>query len=250
MIDAVDNELRVRFAALADRTDDSSWAEVRARAPRRRFRAPLAVAAAVALMVAVSASAVGLPERIVRLFGDSAPAPPQVASSFSSFEDLTGVRLTAAPREVLATTTGRDEAATLWVTPTASSGFCTLVKLRLRGGASEGAGGECGPRLRRLSVDVTLHGPFASNGAVLGGPVLVKGFVGLPRADSLRLEFQDGASVSIPLVWVSKPVEMAFFLYGVPSGHWRRGHLPTKLTVRAANGDELAHEDINGIPPG
>jgi hypothetical protein len=54
-------------------------------------------------------------------------------------------------------------------------------------------------------------------------------------------------AASIPLVWVSKPVETAFFVYGVPRPHWRAGRLPTTLTLRAANGKELARHEITGI---
>ena len=245
MIDAIDVELRERFAALVDDADDSDWFEVRP--PQRSLRA-LVIAAALALTVAVAAPAVGLPHRIVRLSSDAKPAPSPVAKAFAGFDQLTGTDPAATPREVLTTRTGPGETATLWVAPTTSSGFCSAIKLRLRDGSSEGAGAECEQRLQRLSVDVILHGPFSPDGKVLGGPVLLTGFVGQPDADSLRLEFEDGDTAAIPLVWVSKPVEMAYFVYGVPRRHWRGGHLPTKLTVRSAATKKLAQADIHGIP--
>jgi hypothetical protein len=246
VIDMIDIELRERFAPLIDRTDDSDWAEIRH--PRRRLRAPLAIAAALALTVAVAAPAVGLPHRIFRLFSDAKPAPSPVARAFAGFEEITGTDLASPPREVLTTRTGPGETATLWVAPTTSGGFCSAVKLRLRDGSSEGGGAECEQRLQRLSVDVTLHGPFSPQGKVLGGPVLLIGFVGQQAADSLRLEFEDRGAAAISLVWVSKPVEMAYFVYAVPRRHWRPGHLPTKLTVRTAAGKELAQAEIHGIP--
>jgi len=246
MIDAIDLELRERFAPLIDRVDDSAWLEVRP--PRRSLRTPLAIAAALALTVAVAAPAVGLPHRIVRLFSDAKPAPAPVAKSFTDFDQIVSAGIAAAPREVLTAQAGPGETARLWVAPTTSGGFCSLVKLRLREGSSEGAGGECEPRAELLSVDVTLHGPFTADGKVLGGPVLIRGYAGQPAADSLRLEFEDGDAATIPLVWVSKPVEMAFFVYAVPERHWRAGHLPTTITLRASGGRELAHAEINGIP--
>lgn len=246
MIDAIDTELRERFSPLADQTDDSDWLEVRR--PRRRLRAPVAIAAALVLTVAVAAPAVGLPGRIVRLFSDSKPAPPSVARSFTDFDQIVSADLAAAPREVLTTPTGPGETATLWVAPTTTGGFCSLVKLRLRNGSSEGAGGACEAHSQRLSIDVILHGPFSADGKVLGGPVLIQGLAGQTSADSLRLEFEDGEAASIPLVWVSKPVQMGFFVYGVPRPHWRAGHLPTTLTLRAADGKELARHEITGIP--
>jgi hypothetical protein len=252
MIDTVDRDLSGRFAHLGDRTDDSSWREVLVRAgdlePRPLPRTWLAIAAALILAVVVTAPAVGLPAKIVRLFRKAQPAPQTVQKSFVDFDEVVSANLAAPPREVLETRIAPGARATLWVAPTRSGGFCSLIKLRLTDGSTEGAGGECGPRLRRLSVDVTLHGPFASGGAVVGGPVLVHGFEGEPKADSLRLAFQDGSTASIPLVWVSEPVAMGFFVYAVPRDHWRAGHLPTTLTVRADDGSELARVDIHGIP--
>ena len=229
-----------------DRTDDSDWREVHM--PRRRLRTPVAVTAAAALIVVVAASAAGLPGRVVRLFNEAKPAPPEVVKSFAAFDEIVRAGLTAAPRKVLQTRIGPRETATLWVAPTRTGGFCSAVKLRFRDGSSEGAGAECEQALRRLSVDVMLHGPFTATGKVLGGPVLLTGFVGQPNAGSLRLEFQDADTASIPLVWVSKPVEMAFFVYGVPKRHWRAGHHPTTLTVFTARGKKLARAGITGIP--
>ena len=103
MIDAIDVELRERFAALVDDADDSDWFEVRP--PQRSLRA-LVIAAALALTVAVAAPAVGLPHRIVRLFSDAKPAPSPVAKAFAGFDQLTGTDPAAIPREVLTTRTG------------------------------------------------------------------------------------------------------------------------------------------------
>jgi hypothetical protein len=244
MIDAVDRELRERFTALVDRTDDSDWRALRGR-PRV---AVLAIAAALALSLAVAASAVGVPGRIVRLLDSAKPAPQGVERSFKDFDDVVGTDLVAPPREVLTTRTGLGETATLWVAPTTHSGYCSLIKIRFRDGTSEGGGGECGPRLDRLSVEVQLHGPFSKDGDVLGGPVLVDGFVGQEKASSLQLEFQDGQTASIPFVWMSEPVATGFFVYAVPRQHWLEGHRPTRLVVRTAGGHELAHADVYGFP--
>jgi hypothetical protein len=238
MIDAVDNELRRRFAPLADPADDSDWRDV-CPSPRRSLRATLAFAAFLALTIVVTAPAVDLPHRIVRLFARAKPAPPPVTRSFTDFHEITGIDLAAAPRQIIAT-----PAASLWVAPTTSGGVCTLVKLH----SSEGAGGECGPAEHGLSVEVSLHGPFSPAGEVLGGPVLLRGVSGRRGADSLRVVFEDGATAAIPLVWVSEPVGTAFFLYAVPREHWRAGHRPTTLTLLSAGGHELAGREITGIP--
>ena len=237
MIDTIDSDLSRRFAPLTDWTDDSDWSMVRL--PRRRLGAPCAIAAALALAIVVAAPAVGLPHRIVRIFSEAKPAPAPITRSFTGFGELTGVELASPPRQVI----GRP-AASLWVAPMVGGGFCTLVKLR----SSEGAGGDCGPRDRGLSVEVSLHGPFSQTDEVLGGPVLLRGSAGQRGADSLRLSFEDGQTALVPLVWVSQPVATAFFLYAVPREHWQPGHLPTTLALLAANGHELARREIHGIP--
>jgi hypothetical protein len=149
MIDTIDRELRERFANLEDRSDGSRWFEVVARAgdlePRRRPRTWLAIAAALALAVVVAAPAVGLPAKIVRLFEEAQPAPQSVQTSFADFDRVVSANLAAPPREVLETPAAPDARATLWVAPTRSGGFCSLIKLRFPGGSTEGAGGECGP---------------------------------------------------------------------------------------------------------
>jgi len=238
VIDVVDSELRRRFEPLVDPADDSDWRDV---CPPRARRLPtaVAIAAVLGLTAAVTAPAVGLPHRIVRLFGAAKPAPPPVTRSFTDFDEITGIDLAAPPRQVVAT-----PAASLWVAPTKSGGFCTLVRLR----SSEGAGGECGPREPGLSVEVSLHGPFSPTGGVLGGPVLLRGVADEHGADWLRLTFEDGASAAVPLVSVSEPVGTAFFLYAVPREHWRAGHRPTTITLLSAGGRELAHREITGIP--
>lgn len=242
-----ETDLAARFAALGDRTGDAQWAEIvgRARALRpRRLRTPLALAAALALAVVVAAPAVGLRGRIVHLFANAQPTPQRVERSFA---DLSG-GTTGRAVKVLEASVGSNVDAVLWLAPVRGGGFCTKLELVGRGGA----GAEC-LALRpdkRLSVGVGLDGHTSPDGRVLSGPVLVDGRTGDPRADSLLIRFEDGESAQIPLVWVTDPVETGFFVYGVPERHWRAGHLPTTLTLYAADGDELDRRDVHGIPPG
>jgi hypothetical protein len=228
MIDVVDRDLRARFEPLVDRLDDSDWAELQ---PRRRPHAWIAIAAALVLAVVVTAPAVGLPGRIVRLFDDAQPAPPQVAKSFSDFDQIVSSDLAEPPREALQTRIGPGEKAVLWVTPTTAGGFCSLLKLQQADGSSEGAGGECDPGPAQLSVDVSLR------------PALIRGFSSDRAASGLELDFQDGTTASIPFVWVSKPVATGFFVYAVPSG--RR---PQTLALRSSDGHEIAHTEVHGFP--
>jgi hypothetical protein len=245
-------ELDVRLTALADPTDDSSWTEVLSRADelreRRRPRLAVPIAAALVLTVVVVTPAVGVRGRIVHLFAKAEPAPQRIEKSFAALGGTApplgpGVEADRAVK-VLETPVGAGVRAVLWVAPTARGGFCSAVELEGLGGA----GAECLQlRYDRLSVEVSLHGR-ATEGAVLNGAVLIDGFTGTKRADSLVLRFQDGESQRIPLVWVSAPVDTGFFVYGLPERHWRKGHLPTALTLLAADGDELDQRDIHGIP--
>ncbi len=242
-----ETDLAARFAALADGTGDARWAEIVERAQalrRRRLRAPLALAAALAVAVVVAAPAVGLRGRIVHLFAKSEPAPQRVERSFA---DLSG-GTTGRTVKVLEASVGSNVDAVLWLAPVRGDGFCTKLELVGRGGA----GAEClalRPE-KRLSVGVGLDGRTSPVGRVLSGPAVVDGCTGDPRADSLLIRFEDGDSTHIPLVWVTDPVETGFFVYGVPERHWRAGHLPTTLTLYAADGDELDRRDVHGIPPG
>jgi hypothetical protein len=137
---------------------------------------------------------------------------------------------------VLQTATDTGQKAVLWVAPTTGGGFCSLVKLQRGDGSSEGAGGECDPGPAPLSVDVSLR------------PALIRGYVSDTRAGQLELAFQDGATASIPVVWVSKPISTGFFVYSVPSRHWLPGRRPQTLTVRGLDGRELAHTEVHGFP--
>jgi len=248
----MNDQLDLRLAALADPTDDSSWAEVVGRANdlRERRPAPLTVAigAALALAVVVVTPAVGLRGRIVHLFAKAEPAPQRIEKSLATLGGTPpplgpGVEADRAVK-VLETPVGSGVKAVLWVAPTRSGGFCRALELE----ELHGGGAEC-LQLRedRLSVDVSLHG-VSTDGAHMSGPVLLDGFAGSKRADSLVLRFEDGHSTRIPLVWLSSPVDTGFFVYGVPKQHWREGHLPTTLTLLAANGDELESREISGIP--
>ena len=237
----IDAELSARFRPLADPLDDQSWIEVVARARgarRHRRRVPIAIAAALAAAVVIASPATGVRGQIVRLFDRAGPPPEHVVKSFAQWNGpqlRTGVQAGRAIK-VLDARVLPDTTWALWVAPTESSGFCIST-------------GACyqGPfRYDRLSVEVSLRG-VAPDGEILTGPVILSGETTNAKADSLLLRFEDGESQSIPLVWVGKPVDTAFFLYGVPKQHWQPGHLPTTLTMLSSEGDKLDTREINGI---
>ena len=242
--------LHQRFAALADHTDDSSWAEVLERAGglqrRRPWRAALAVAAAVAFVAVAVAPAVGLSNKVVRLFGSSEPAPQRIVKSFGGWNDVgppglgTGVEADRAIK-VLTTPASELGEATLWLAPRRDGGFCTLLDIDGHGG-----GGGCEQLERRgLSLEVSIQG--LEHGQ--RGTVVLDGETGDPRADSLLLRFADGTTARPELVWVTAPVGAGFFVYVLPQARLLPGYRPTTLTLSAADGDVLATRDVSGLPP-
>jgi len=200
---------------------------------------PIAIAAVLASAVVIVSPATGVGGKIVRLFDRAQVPPQQVVDSFSQWnapQIRAGVEGGRAIKVLEARVTP-DTTWTLWVAPTKDGGFCTSL------GSCYGAGF----RYERLSVGVCLCGRVAPDGEILAGPVVLSGETTNEKADSLVLRFQDGERRSIPLIRVGAPVETAFFLYGVPKRHWQKGHLPTTLTMLAADGDELDTHAVTGI---
>ncbi|MGD0273817.1 MAG: hypothetical protein ABSB96_08830 [Gaiellaceae bacterium] len=70
----------------------------------------------------------------------------------------------------------------------------------------------------------------------------VSGVVLAAKAAALRLVFEDGSSAQIPFVWVSKPIDAGFFLYGVPSEHLRAGSRPVSLSELDSRGRLIARQ--------
>ena len=231
----VTDELAERFSALAHPPDDSDWLEVRRlarprRASRRRFAL---VAAAVAATAAVAAPALPFRGTVVSWF-DSTPAPPKVQESFASLEE--GASRGFAPGVIAGETrkivlpTG----VTLWVAPTQDGGFCVSV---------EGGGGNCDAQ---RSLDfwprLSIAGDITPEGAVRQGPVLIDGSTTIDDADTLEIVFEDGKSVTVPVVWVSEPIDAGFYGYEVPREQWAVGHRPTLVILRDADGRELRRD--------
>jgi hypothetical protein len=242
----IEPELNARFAALADTTNDGSWAEVAGRAAalrRRRHRLPLALAAALTVAV-VATPALGLRGQVVRLFDHAQPPPHRIVKAFSGWNAPSlraGVQADRAFKVLEARVTP-DRTAVLWVAPS-RAGLCAIMEID--GPAGDSGCEEVG--YDRLSLWVSLQGGVAPDGEILGGPVLLYGSTGIDRADSLVLRFQDGDTVSVPLVWVTAPIDTGFFVYGVAERHWQPGHLPTTLTLLDSSGDELDQRPVAGI---
>jgi hypothetical protein len=232
---AVD-ELGERFADLRHPPDDPDWLEVgrlARRGRRLRPRLALAIAAAVAAVVA-AAPAFGLGGKLVRIFESGEPAPVQIERSFASLDAGappglgTGVVASQTRKIVLPGNVA------LWIAPTTRGGFCLFV---------EGGGGQCdATRALKFWPAFSIGGDFSHQGVIESGPVLIDGSTTLDDAASVEVQFEDRSSVTIPVVWVTAPIDAGFFGYEVPTAHLRVGARPMLLILRDANGNELRRD--------
>jgi hypothetical protein len=239
---AVD-ELGERFANLGHPPDDPDWFEVRrlARRGRRlRPRVVLAVAAALAA-VAATAPAFGLGGKFVRIFESGEPAPAPIERSFAGLDAgappgfATGVVASQTRKIVLPGNVA------LWIAPTSRGGFCLFVV---------GGGGQCDTaRALKFWPTFSIGGDFSHQGLIENGPVLIDGSTTLDDAATVDVQFEDGSSVTIPVVWVSAPIDAGFFGYEVPAAHLRVGARPTLLILRDANGNELRRDSSAFVVP-
>jgi hypothetical protein len=229
------DELREHFANVTHPPNDPDWLQVvRLATPRRRVRRQLLplVAAAIALLVA--APAFGLGGRIVRLFSNGAPAPARIEQSFASLDHgappgfRTGVVPSQTRRIVL------PGEVTLWIAPTDAGGFCVFV---------EEGGGQCdAARALTFWPTFSIGSDVTPDGVIKGAPVLIDGSTTLQDAASVEIQFEDGTAVTVPVVWVSAPIDAGFFGYTVPAAHLRVGARPELLILRDAAGNELRRD--------
>lgn len=244
--------IRQRFAALADRTDDSDWSEVQRRAGRGNRRSRLlALAVLAAVGAAIAAPALGLSGKVVHLFGSSEPAPARVEESFATLDVgapagmATGV-IAEQTRQVLEQPVGEGRRAVLWVAPTKAGGFCMTLGLGKLDSAPHELGGGCDrDRVLPFAPGLSAPGPMSPAGKILRGPVLYSGSVLIDEARTVRFDFEDGAQATVPLVWVSEPIDAGFFVYALPEEHWADGHHPTTASVEDESGKILAREPLH-----
>jgi hypothetical protein len=231
---AVD-QLGERFANLRHPPDDSDWLEVaRLARPGRRTRTRLGLLAAAVAAVVVAAPAFGFGGDVFRFFQSGEPAPPRIERSFGRLDAgappgfRTGVVAKETRKIVL------PGGVALWIAPTTRGGFCVFV---------EGGGGQC-DAMRALDFwpAFSIGGKFTTAGVIDSGPVLIDGWTTLKEAASVEIRFEDGHSETIPVVWISAPIDAGFFGHRVPASQWRVGHRPVLLILRDASGNELRRD--------
>jgi hypothetical protein len=90
-------------------------------------------------------------------------------------------------------------------------------------------------RLTRQGVPTAADPPYVR---------LVMGDLRARNADVVQVEYEDGATTDIPFVYVSKPIDAGFFVYGIPKGHERPGSRASAVQVLDAEGRVLARQPI------
>lgn len=129
--------------------------------------------------------------------------------------------------------------AVVYVAPTRKGGFCvtfgkmtgTCARSRPKASDYPRETGSLNPHLLSVISGMSrVPGTRAQFHAGLYGVVFAN------NAASLRVEYEDHTSVQIPFVFVSKPIDAGFFIWGRPSGHRRVGKRPLAVSARDSHG--------------
>lgn len=200
--------LSERFAALADRRDDSDWHDVTRRARGGLRSRWLALPLAAALAVILVGSALGLYGQLVDFFS-AEPAPERVVVHFGQMtaraKIFMGPRVDAEKARKVTEATIGGKRRSLYVAPAANGGFCWMW---------EGNAGSCGRTelaSERSVSAVSLESPSRRGAARISGHVLD------PAVLRLEAELADGDRAEVSVVWVSAPIDAGFFIHEAPS---------------------------------
>ena len=264
MTETIDQLIQARFDRVANQVNDSEWQDVLARArpiqpTRRKVRArwsgpPMrfALAGAVAVAaLAASAVAFGWPGTVVD-FLKARPAPESINQFFDAHNaalprGLNPNTKLGQPREVMTATFDAYNSPptnptlhTLYVAPTETGGFCYLWT-DYGGGcadAENAAAATTDPGARPLGVE-WLAGDYATftDGYVRGD------------AQTVQARFADGTKVTLPVTWVSAPINAGFFAYVVPSAHQTTSDALMSVVGLDANGNVIGQDNIGVTKP-
>jgi hypothetical protein len=115
----------------------------------------------------------------------------------------------------------------LLVAPTKGGGFCESLA-----GAFGGTRCFPGGARTRSGLNPGLTGDAS-------GPIAFSGTFFDPHATQLRVRYQDGGTVVIPIMWVNGPIGAGFFVFEIPRAHRSPGHRPLSLSLCSAKGSQL-----------
>lgn len=221
--------LRTRLEALAAGPPTADWSDALGRAGRlrkRRTRTLALAAAAAALAVPAVAVAIDAVD-----FWSAEPAPERVKVAFDSLEkgppaDMPRPGVEAQEARKIMTREFSYGTWTLYVGPTRDGGFCMFV--------SGGGGG--GASCTEEGTQFATHGDFVDD----LGPGVVSGSTADEEAAYVEVMVAGEAPKRAELVWVSDPIDAAFFMAEV--GVWGRLRA---VVLRAADGSELARSEYS-----
>jgi hypothetical protein len=255
---------------------DGNWHDVLVRAGEARSARPrsrrmvLAVAGVVGLLAVVlfATPAFGLRSALLGLIGrtnvpfsSSKMAPNRIKKQYldlgtrlaqNAFGRPIGTVMAREARDA-GTFTINGHARRLWVVPVSGGGFCYEF---------ERVGGSCVAdsaerRMRPMQISF-FGGPGmkvrrvpATHRVTIVHPALpevtrILGTITAPDASLLQIVYADGTRVTIPFVWVTRPIAAGFFSYDVPTERLTGPARPTALVLSDARGKELAREAIVG----
>jgi hypothetical protein len=254
MTETVDQLIQARFDAAAARFDGRDWDDVLARARNggpeaRPRRLPMRGALAAAAVAALVAAAVGFgwPGTVVDFF--SSPPAPQSVKNWFGAENVAAPRHMspgAIPGQARKITTerfdanhlrgGHPTAHTLYVAPRKGGGFCYLWT---------NAGAGCLPS--KGAPEST--GPLGLNWYSGDTAVLVEGWVSTGGTRTVEARFADGTTATIPVTWVSAPVDAGFLIYPVPRAHQRRTDALRSIVALDASGNVLGKQSFPVTKP-
>ncbi len=204
-----------------------------AQPPARVTRGRLGVFAGLAALVVV-ASALALGSPTVDFFS-AKKAPSWEFVNFGRLSRLqayltgrrlgNGMQLAAPAREITDVKFGGKDHV-LVVAPLKGGGIC-----------SSWSGGYLGSSCGELDRGNPLEPHLVRAG--IAQIIAVDGIVNSHAASELRVVFQDGTTATIPVVYVSKPIDAGFFLFPLPAANRHGGHYPYELQLLAADGKPI-----------
>lgn len=252
MTETIDQLIHARFDEVASPFDGSDWNDVLARVrrakPNRRLRRvpkQIALAAAVAVVgVTGTAVAFGWPQTFVDFF--SSPSAPANVMNFFGSQNVaapSGMSPEAIPgeaREIASATFDADHIGadqptlhTLYVAPRKGGGFCYLW--------TDFSGG---------CVDATpAKGPLSMSWVGDDYPLVVGGTVRAGATKSVEARFADGKTATIPVTWVSPPIDAGFFAYPVPPANQTRADALASVVALDGRGNVIGWQDFRLTDP-
>jgi hypothetical protein len=266
MTETIDQLIQARFNAVANPINDGDWDDVLARSrngeslasrpsigrTHRRRQVPTRVAlvtAAVALLAVVTAVAFGWPQTIIDFF-TSPPAPAKVKNFFGAqnVSAPTGMNPQAIPGQTRKIATASFDADhfrpthptihTLYVAPTKEGGFCWLWTK-----ASAG----CLPTVGASRSNAV--GPLSLSWFSNDYPLITLGWVRTGSAKTVEARFADGTTKTIPVTWISAPINAGFLTYTVPPAHRNRADALKSVVALDGNGNVVGSQDFHLTKP-